>query len=235
MKRNKSTKKIKKVSSKKFFNKIFLFITIVLCIIIIGTVIIDLYVSNTGRKLTKEIKELSGEFDCIIVPGAFVIANSIPSDILRDRLDVAYDVYTKMKIKRIIVSGDHGTEFYDEVNVMRNYLIKKGIPGEDVFMDHAGFDTYQTIYRARDIFEVNRAVIVTQDFHLYRALYIGKKLGLELFGVDSAIREYKYEKRNRLREFPARVKAFIECEITKPLPKFLGDLIPIHGENLTID
>lgn len=202
---------------------------------IVMTLAIDFYVSRTGKKYIKEPGGISSGFDCIIVPGASVIGNKIPSAILQDRLDVAYNLYLSSGIDKIIVSGDHGTAFYDEVNVMRNYLISKGVPGEKIFMDHAGFDTYQTLYRAMYVFEVKRAVIVTQNFHLYRALYIGKKLGIELYGVDSAIRKYGHDVYNRLREYPARVKAFIECEIIKPEPTFLGEKIPISGENLTLD
>ena len=164
-----------------------------------------------------------------------MIANKYPSGILKDRLDKAYEVYLDTGIKRILVSGDHGSVDYDEVNVMRDYLIDKGIPGDDIFMDHAGFDTYQTMFRAREIFDIKSAVIVTQDFHLYRALYIGQRIGIDVMGADSAVRVYAYAFRNRMREFPARVKAFIECEILKPDPKFSGEKIPIHGDNLTID
>lgn len=222
-------------AKRKVIKNISLCITVVVCLTIVGILVIDHYVSSYGRRYVKKTEELGSDADCIIIPGASVIANKYPSDILKDRLDTAYDIYLKTGIKRILVSGDHGTISYDEVNVMRDYLIEKGIPGEDVFMDHAGFDTYQTLYRARDIFGIDSAVIVTQDFHLYRALFIGNRLGIDVSGVDSAVREYRYELRNRLREFPARVKAFIECNITKPLPKYLGDKIPIEGDNLTID
>ncbi|MHB1452512.1 MAG: SanA/YdcF family protein [Saccharofermentanales bacterium] len=229
----------KKPGRNKLFRKILRAVMTALVLLIMISVIltlaIDFYVSRLGRKNVREPGAISGDLDCIIVPGASVIGNSIPSAILQDRLDVAYNLYLSSGIDKIIVSGDHGTIFYDEVNVMRNYLISKGVPGEKIFMDHAGFDTYQTLYRARDVFEVKRAVIVTQDFHLYRALYIGKKLGLELYGVDSAIRQYGHDIYNRLREFPARAKAFIECEIVRPVPEFLGEKIPISGDNLTLD
>jgi vancomycin permeability regulator SanA len=223
------------MSKVKIRRRISVLLTAMLCLSVIGILLIDFRVDSFGRKLVRESDEITGGYDCIIVPGASVIANKYPSDILRDRLDTAFEVYKQTGIKRILVSGDHGTVEYDEVNVMRDYLIAKGVPAEDVFMDHAGFDTYQTMFRARDIFEIRSAVIATQDFHLYRALYIADSLGLNVVGADSALREYKYSTRNRLREFPARVKAFIECNITKPDPRFLGDKIPINGENLTID
>jgi SanA protein len=208
---------------------------VMILVTVVGTLVIDFFVARIGKKFLRDATEISRDYDCIIVPGASVIANSIPSAILQDRLDTAYALYRTSGIERILVSGDHGTIFYDEVNVMRNYLVNKGVPPEAVFMDHAGFDTYQTLYRARDIFGVRRAVIVTQDFHLLRALYIGNRLGIDLSGVDSAIRSYGHDTRNRLREFPARVKAFLECEILRPEPYFLGEKIPIDGANTTID
>ncbi|MHB8964267.1 MAG: SanA/YdcF family protein [Saccharofermentanales bacterium] len=237
--KNNKRQKAKKPKAGMFLRKMFkavlnlLLFIIILSIIL--TLVIDLYVSGTGKRFLKKPDEISGDFDCIIIPGASVIGNKVPSAILQDRLDVAYDLYRSTGIGRMIVSGDHGTVFYDEVNVMRNYLIARGVPGENIFMDHAGFDTYQTLYRARDVFDVRKAVIVTQNFHLYRALYIGKKLGIELYGVDSAVRKYGKEVYNRLREFPARVKAFIECEIIRPEPEFLGEKIPVSGENRTLD
>ncbi len=221
-----------------FRNKALQAVTLVLLCVMLAvflfTVIVDQVVARTGRKYVRTPSGIPEDLDCIIVPGASVIANRYPSIILQDRLDAAYALYLSSGIRRILVSGDNGSVHYDEVDVMRDYLIAKGVPGEDVFMDHAGFDTYQTIYRARDIFCVRKAVIVTQGFHLYRALYIGEKLGIELYGVDSASRRYGREIYNRLREYPARVKAFIECEITRPEPKFLGEKIPIDGENRTL-
>lgn len=192
---------------------------------------LDGRVENTGKAHVYAMDQLGSGYDCVIVPGALVYQNSTPSGMLQDRLDVALQIYEKGIVPKILVSGDHGTKNYDEVNVMRNYLIEKGVPAEDIFMDHAGFDTYQTIYRARDVFQVKKAVIATQDFHLYRALYIGEKLSLELDGVESTLRTYGTSSlKSRIREYFARVKAFIECEITKPEPEFLGPAIPITGD-----
>jgi SanA protein len=220
---------------KKVLKKMMTLILVVIIASIAGMLAVDMYVGGTGKKYVMKWDEITDGYDCIIVPGASVISNSIPSTILKDRLDMAFDIYMNTDIDRILVSGDHGAKTYDEVNVMRDYLINKEIPGENIFMDHAGFDTYQTIYRAKEIFEVDSAIIVTQGFHLYRALYIGEKLDIELVGADSAVREYEHDFKNRIREYPARVKAFLECEIFKPEPEFLGKKIFIYGENLTLD
>ncbi len=225
----------KQNKKRKAVRRILIYLSAAVCLMTFAVLIIDMYVSGSGKKYVVGINDLNGDADCIIIPGASVIANKYPSVILKDRLDTAYEVYKATGIKRVLVSGDHGTTEYDEVNVMRDYLIDKGIPGEDIFMDHAGFDTYQTMFRAYEIFGIRSAVVVTQDFHLYRALFIGRNIGIDVYGIDSALRKYLYSFRNRLREYPARVKAFIECRISKPDPEFLGDKIPIQGENLTID
>ena len=130
------------------------------------------------------------------------------------------------------MSGDHGRKDYDEVNAMRDYLVKKGVPKEDIFMDHAGFNTYDTIYRARDVFLVKNAILVTQREHLLRALYISKRLWLNAQGVESGQYD-KYEIRfQRPREYLARVKAFLQCDILHPKPKFLGETIPVSGSGV---
>ncbi len=219
---------------KSFFKKFILIFLALLLLLLVFIFTVDAYVSRTGKKHVLNFDEVDEKYDCILVPGASVVSN-YPSAILRDRLDEAYRLYEKGVSDRILVSGDHGQIEYDEVNVMRNYLLDKGARPEDVFMDHAGFDTYQTVYRAAEIFEVKKTLIVTQGFHLYRALYLAEKIGLEAHGVDSALRVYSKENFNRLREYPARVKAFLEAEILRPEPKYLGDKIPIDGENLTID
>jgi vancomycin permeability regulator SanA len=197
---------------------------------IIFMLIIDYQVEKIGKAHVLTIDALTKDYDCVIVPGAAVYNNAVPSPMLADRLDVAADIYQKGLVPKILVSGDNGTVEYNEVLVMKNYLLGLGIPEEDIVMDYAGFDTYQTLYRARDIFLVKKAVIVTQDFHLYRALYIGEMLSLELDGVDSALRDYHNSTWNRSREYLARVKAFLECVILKPEPKFLGDTIPINNK-----
>ena len=127
------------------------------------------------------------------------------------------------------MSGDHGRDNYDEVNVMKKYAIDNGIPSSDIFMDHAGFKTYDSVYRARDIFKVKSMIIVTQEYHLYRALYISNALGVKAIGVDSTYTRLGGQTSRDMREILARIKAFIMC-ITKPKPTYLGEKIPITGD-----
>lgn len=171
--------------------------------------------------------------DCIIVPGAGVYG-STPSLTLANRLDTAIEVYQSGKTDRIIVSGDHGRDEYDEVNIMRDYLVERGIPAEHIFMDHAGFSTYDTLYRARDVFMVESAVVVTQELHLMRALYIADKLGLKCEGVVAQNSTAASTRVQQIREYPARVKAFAEC-LFGTKPKYLGEPIPVSGSGLVTE
>ena len=152
-------------------------VIIIIAIIVLG---MNLYVRiSTNKQIIKEndYTELS-DVDCIIILGAGIWGDK-PSPMLEDRLLEGIKLYQNSVSDKIIMSGDHGRKEYDEVNIMKNYAIEKGIPSENIFMDHAGFSTYESIYRAKDIFEAKKVVIVTQEYHLYRALYIANQLGLE--------------------------------------------------------
>ena len=201
-------------------------IIIIIAIIVLG---INLYVRiSTNKQIIKEndYTELS-DVDCIIILGAGIWEDKA-SPMLEDRLLEGIKLYQNSVSDKIIMSGDHGRREYDEVNIMKNYAIEKGIPSENIFMDHAGFSTYESIYRAKDIFEAKKVVIVTQKYHLYRALYIANQLGLEAYGVGADPRQYIGATYRELREILARDKDFIKC-IFKPEPTYLGDTIPVSG------
>jgi SanA protein len=165
-----------------------------------------------------------------IVLGAKVYATGTPAPMLTDRLDTGIALYKLGKVDKILLSGDHGQKTYDEVNAMLDYVVARGVPDEDVFTDHAGFSTYDTMYRARDVFEVKDALVVTQGFHLARAVYTARALGLEATGVVADIQPYANERRFAMRDWLARVKAFVQLHVTKPLPRYLGPVIPIDGD-----
>ncbi len=210
----------------------------IIAIIIIAVIVINinLYVKiSTNKKILKEedYKKLS-DIDCIIVLGAG-IWNNKPSPMLEDRLLEGINLYKNNVSNKIIMSGDHGRAEYDEVNTMKNYAIEKGVKSEDIFMDHAGFSTYESIYRAKEIFKAKKVVIVTQKYHLYRALYIAKQLDLEAYGVGADPRQYVGATYREIREILARDKDFIKC-IFKPNPTYLGETIPVSGNgNATND
>ena len=171
--------------------------------------------------------------DAILVLGARVWDNSEPSTVLADRLDVGIAAYQAGVSDRLLMSGDHGQADYDEVNAMKTYAIKAGIPSSDIFMDHAGFSTYESLYRARDVFQVKSIVIVTQRYHLYRALYIANRMGLTAYGVVSDLQTYSGMPRFVARELLARTKDFFYT-LLMPLPTYLGTSVPITGDgNLT--
>lgn len=165
-----------------------------------------------------------------LVLGARVYPSGRPSLILKDRLDAAILLYEQKKITRILLSGDHGQKHYDEVNHMKNYLLNQNIPGKDIFLDHAGFDTYNSLFRAREVFEVKDLIIITQTFHLSRALYIARGLGLTAYGFAADKRLYAKAAAYEIRELAARLKAFLELNF-RAAPRFLGKRIPITGES----
>ncbi|NLK28588.1 MAG: DUF218 domain-containing protein [Clostridiales bacterium] len=191
---------------------------------------INQYVKRAiSRKIiTPEEAAKLQEIDCILVLGAGVWNNSRPSFMLEDRLLRGIELYETGVSNRLLMSGDHGRKDYDEVNVMKQFAMEAGVPSEHIFMDHAGFSTYESLYRARDVFEADKIVLVTQGYHMYRALYIAKKLGLEAYGVTSDQRQYVGQDYREAREALARVKDFFYT-LVRPKPTFLGDTIPVSG------
>ena len=167
--------------------------------------------------------------DCIIVLGCQVRHDGSPSHMLEDRLRRSVSLYQKGAAPKILMSGDHGTVGYDEVDTMKHYAVDAGVPSADVFMDHAGFSTYETMYRAKEVFCAKKVLIVTQEYHLYRSVYIAQQLGLDAYGVACDYRSYYGQLRRDLREVLARVKDF-GMVILKPAPTYLGEQIPISGD-----
>ena len=213
--------------------KIIILITIISIILVLS---INFYIiHSTKKQIIKDnrLKDLQN-IDCILILGAGIWGDR-PSPMLQDRLDIGINLYNDDVASKIIMSGDHGRKEYDEVNIMKDYAIDKGIPSVNIFMDHAGFSTYESIYRAKEVFETKKVVIVTQKYHLYRALYIANQLGIEAYGVNSDPRNYVGETYRELREILARNKDFFSC-IIKPKPKYLGEAIPVSGSgDLTND
>lgn len=211
-----------------------LIIIIVLSVIYVFSVNAYVKLSTKDKILTiKEATKLE-DIDCILVLGAGIWGDK-PSPMLEDRLLTGIELYNKKISNKIVMSGDHGQEEYDEVNIMKQYAIDNGIESSDIFMDHAGFSTYESIYRIKEIFNAKKVVIVTQKYHLHRALYIAEQLGIEAYGVNSDPRKYQGQLFREIREILARNKDFINC-IIKPEPTYLGETIPVNGDgNITND
>ncbi len=182
--------------------------------------------STSDRILTYE-EAADVHPDCILVLGAGVRGN-IPSPMLEDRLKTGIALYQNGTADRLLMSGDHGRKDYDEVNVMKNYAIEHGVPSSNIFMDHAGFSTYESMYRARNIFGARKIIIVTQQYHLYRAIYDAQALGLDAYGVASDSRDYKGQLYRDFREILARGKDFL-YGIFQPPPTYLGETISLYG------
>lgn len=209
--------------------KILMFIIIFIIVIILLILGINIFVvfSTKNNIITEESAKDLKDIDCILILGAGVWGDK-PSPMLEDRLVQGISLYNNGVAPKIIVSGDHGTEEYDEVNIMKQFAIDKGVPSEDIFMDHAGFSSYDSIYRAKEIFGAKKILIVTQKYHLYRALYIADKLEIEAYGVGSDPRKYSGQALREIREIFARDKDFVKC-IFKPESTYLGDTIPVSG------
>lgn len=209
--------------------KITMYIIVVLIVVIAIILSINLYVKLSTKSQIIENNNYGNlkDIDCIVVLGAGIWGDK-PSPMLEDRLLQAIELYENNISSKIIMSGDHSSEDYDEVNTMKNFAIEKGVPSENIFMDHAGFSSYESIYRAKEIFEAKRIVIVTQKYHLYRALYIANQLGLEAYGIGADPRQYVGATYRELREILARNKDFVKC-IFKPEPTYLGDTISVNG------
>lgn len=210
--------------------KIIIYLIVVISIISILALIINYFVIlNTKNKIISEEKAKNiSDVDCILILGAGIWGDK-PSPMLEDRLLQGSYLYKNNISTKIIVSGDHGKEDYDEVNIMKKYLIEQGIKSQDIFMDHAGFSSYDSIYRAKEVFQAKKIIIVTQKYHLYRALYIAKQLEIEAYGIPSDPRKYSGQSFREIREIIARDKDFIKC-IFKPEPTCLGNTIQVNGD-----
>lgn len=191
-------------------------------------VLVQLVVVAGTRSAIYSAKDVPPAY-VVIVPGASVLRNGTPSDILADRLTVAASLYATGKAEKVLVSGDNGQEGYDEVNVMRRFLLDKDVAPEDIFLDHAGFDTYDTMYRARHVFGITDAIVVTQRYHLYRALFVASHLGINATGVSSDLQPYIKQPWFSARETLSRVKAVVDV-LTGAKPGYLGDPIDIRGD-----
>ena len=197
---------------------------------IFAVLAINFYINSQSKSyIFQDMNDLS-EAEVALVLGARVYEQGIMSGMFQDRVETAFDLYDLGKVKKVLISGDHGKKNYDEVNTAKDYLLDKGVKSEDIFLDHAGFDTYDSLYRAREIFEVSSVIVVTQNFHLPRAVYIGRKLDLEIYGFSADKHLYANVDYNESREIFSKVKAFFDVSFHAK-PKFLGEKIPISGDS----
>ena len=214
---------------KKWIKRIFLIIVLLLVFIVLCILSLNLWVTLHAKKdIVDSSQELSQDYDCILILGAG-LNNGKPSPMLTDRLNKGISLYKEGKAPKILMSGDHGSEYYNEVKVMKQYAMDAGVPSSDIFMDHAGFSTYESMWRAKNVFSVSKPIIVTQRYHLYRATYIAQKSGLNCTGIPSDEYPYGGKPKRLIREFLARCKDVITSAVESP-PSYKGDKIPITGD-----
>lgn len=209
------------------------------CCLVGGGVLLGLntYVKRSASDRIVTAEEVAGlmDADCILVLGCQVKSDGTPSHMLEDRLRMGVELYQLGASPKLLMSGDHGQDEYNEVATMKRYAVDAGIPDTDVFMDHAGFSTYESLYRAKEIFGAEKLIIVSQEYHLYRALYIAQQLGIEAYGVGADYRTYWGQSKREVREILARCKDMLTTAFSMS-PTYGGEAIPIQGDgNLTND
>lgn len=215
----------KKSRIKTFFR--FILIIAVLCgvtVLVINLVVCE---SVKDKIYTADEYKFTDSADCILVLGAGVREDGSPSNMLEDRLITGIRLYKEGASDVLLMSGDHSREDYDEVGAMLDYAVNDGVDREKIFLDHAGLSTYESLYRAKEIFGAEKIVIVTQKYHLYRALYLAEALGLDAVGVSADLRTYIGQSMRETREIAARVKDFAYA-MFKPAPTFLGESISLE-------
>lgn len=170
--------------------------------------------------------------DCIMILGAGIKDDKTPTPMLKDRLDTGIMLYKAGVASKLLLTGDNGSKEHNEIHVMLNYAKDAGVPEEDIFCDHAGFSTFDSMYRAKNIFQVSALIVVTQTYHEYRSLYIGEKLGLKVMGVASDQMKYAGQPMREIREVLARVKDVFKVMI-KSKSILGGEVIPINGSGIS--
>lgn len=187
--------------------------------------------SSLSGQSVEAVRDFGAEV--IIVPGAAVLSGNTPSPILKARLDAAFDLYSRGLAPKILLSGDGTGDYYDEISVMLEYMKEKGVPGDDVFCDYQGINTYQSMVRAKQVFGVNRAIVVTQSFHLPRAIYIGQNADMKTRGIATdqvGPKEIRQDNVQLIfREIMARNKDFFALKFKK-IPKYNGETVDISGD-----
>lgn len=210
--------------------KVMIIIGVLLIIVIVIPFIINAYVKGSTKSRIRENSSEIGEVEAIVILGCEVKDDGTLSFMLKDRLDKGIEVYQKQINCKVIVSGDNREKSNNETNVMKQYMIEHGVSEQDIIMDSAGFSTYDSMYRMKYTFDISKCIVITQKYHLYRAIYIGNQLGIDTYGVASAGDNYAGQMWRDIREFLARNKDFAKC-IFKPKSTYLEK--DLTSENTT--
>lgn len=215
---------------KKLIKALLILLIFILFMLGIMTLVINLHIIKvTKNYIISEDRAVDNKYDCIVVLGASVKSDGTPSKMLEDRLEEGLILYFAKASNKLLMSGDHEKKNYDEVNTMKKYAIKNGVDSSDIFMDHAGLSTYDSMYRLKHIYNVNKVLIVSQEYHLYRAVYIARKLGIDAYAVPAEDKNYSGQFYRDIREIVARVKDYFKVKIN-PESTYTGDVIPVIGD-----
>ena len=198
---------------------------ILLCAVLLLSIAPTIFLFSTKSQIFQSTDAVPIS-QAAVVPGAAILKNGDLSPVLKDRVDKALELYKAHKVFKILVTGNNNSLTYDEVDPVRRYLLKEGVPSADIFLDHAGFDTYSSMYRAQEVFAVESMIIVSQSFHLPRSVYLANNLGMVAYGLNAD--NGHYTSYNYIREFFADSKALFDLIFSRE-PKFLGKVIPITG------
>ena len=186
--------------------KIAIAIVVAVFLLVLATNLITVLSTRGNVQTVDELKPYHA--DAVVVLGASVLPDGTPSDILQDRLEVAVDLYKEGAAQTIIVSGDNRTSHYNESAAMKRYCVELGVPAEDIYEDHAGFSTYESMYRAKNVFKADSVIVATQGYHLYRAMFAAQGWGMDTRGVATDKGDYDNQNLYSLREIGARTKDF---------------------------
>ena len=192
------------------------FASFILALIFLFVLIINLNIvakTNDNIYTVEELIKIPDNFDCILILGAGVKKDGSPTDMLYDRLMVGYSAFENNKSQYILISGDSEYSHYTETVTMKKVLNEKGVEDNNIICDGYGLSTYESIWRAKNVYGFKKVLIVTQEYHLYRAIYIAQKLGIEAYGIDGALRTYGKQPIYNLREYIARIKDLIYSEM----------------------
>jgi vancomycin permeability regulator SanA len=195
-----------------FLLRLALFCLIIVILIGVSVLAISFAMADVTEESISDISDISGNYDCILVLGAGLQSDGSPSHMLEDRLKTAIEAFNKIDADVMLMSGDRSGDTYDEPAAMVKYATENGISPDDIIVDNEGFSTYESIIRAKEVYGFDRIIVVTQEYHLHRALYIADKNGVEAVGVSADLRTYRGQFVRDVREILARAKDFFQCK-----------------------
>ena len=223
---------MKRLLKKRGARIVLIVVASLVLLLLLFVLTLNIFVWAHTRTHVLDIEKTTGgqaEFDCILILGAGVKPNGEPSHMLEDRLKTGIKAYEKGIAPRVLMSGDHMSADYDEVGTMKRFAMEAGVPSNVIFLDHAGLSTYESMWRAKEIFGAKKILIVTQGYHLYRAIYIAESLGMEAYGIAADLRPYRKIVLYKTRELAARVKDFFYVR-SMPQPTYLGEAVDFSGD-----